>query len=110
MKKRQIKKINATAKQLLEKIHPNLEFAKIDKWEACEKVPTGTWVIWIQTSYEYNEWDFETAYSWLSEMVYWEFMVADWSAEGADIKFTPDTSTPRKVFDLAKKSIERGIA
>lgn len=107
MKKRQIKKLNQTAKRLLEKLQPHLEFAKVDSFESCENAPAGTWVIWSQTSYEYNEWYFQTAYCWLQEVLYWEFMEADWDDTECAIKFTPDISTAQKVFDLAKQLIKR---
>lgn len=109
MKKRQIKKLNQTAMRLLKKLQPHLEFAKADSCDACENVPVGTWVVWSQTSYEYNEWDFQTAYYWMHELVYWEVTEADWSEEGCDIKFTPDLSTAKKVFDLVKKLIFAGV-
>ena len=110
MRKRQIKKQNQTAKRLLNQLKQNLEFSKADSCDACENVPVGTWVVWSQISYEYNEWDFQTAYFWLHEFLYWEFMEADWSEEGCDIKFTPDLSTAKKVFDLAKQLVKRGAA
>lgn len=110
MKKRKIKKLNKTAMRLLKKIHPNLEFAKLDDYDACENAPVGTWVIWSQIDWEYNEWDFQTAYYWLHELLYWEFMDAEWGEEETIFKFTPDLSTAKKVFDLAKQLIKRGTA
>ena len=107
MKKRQIKKLNLTAMRLLKRMQPNLELVKVDKYDGCENAPAGTWVVWLQTSWEYNEWEFQTAYYWLHELLYWEFMDADWSEDGCDIKFTPDLSTAKKVFDLAKQLIEQ---
>ena len=110
MRKRQIKKQNQTAMRLLKELQPRLEFAKADACDACENVPVGTWVIWSQIDWEYNEWDFQTAYYWLHEFLYWEFMEADWSEDGAGIEFTPDLSTAKKVFDLAKQLVKRGAA
>lgn len=108
MKKRQVKKLNITAKRLLENLDKGLVFAKLDCYDACENAPVGTWVVWSQIDWEYNEWDFQTAYYWLHELLYWEFMDADWIEVGPIFKFTPDLSTAKKVFDLAKKLIARG--
>jgi hypothetical protein len=105
VKKRQIKKLNITSKRLLEKLKQPLEFAKLDAFDAEENAPAGTWVFWYQTDYWHNEWEFQTAYCWLHELLYWEFIEADWSEDGCDIKFTPDLSTAKKVFDLAKQLV-----
>lgn len=108
MSKRLIRKHNKTAKQLLEKLKQNLQFGKLDRFDAEDNAPTGTWVVWSKTSWEYEEWEFTTAYYWLHELLYWEYMEADWSKDGCGIKFTPDLSTSKKVFDLAKNLIARG--
>ncbi len=112
MKKRQIKKINHTAKRLLEKCNKNLEFAKVDSFDAEKNAPTGTWVIWARTSWEYDEWEFTTAYCWLQELLHWEFSITEWneSEQNLDWKFYPDLSTAKKVFDLAKKLIANRCA
>lgn len=111
LNKRQIKKDSNTAKNLLmlisPKEYPENLFIKNDdsEWDEC---PKGTWEIWFRTSYEYDEWDSETAFDVLCEHLFNEFAQEEFDDEKFILVcvYRPDLSTAKKVFDLAKKLIK----
>lgn len=113
MKNRQIKKNSKTAMRFLTQLnHCHLEeFQKADAFDAVHhKVPRNTMLRWFQTSFWDDEWESEPAFFALSELIWWHFADVDFSGQREIWHFTPDLSTPKKVFDLAKKMIERGAS
>lgn len=113
MKKRQIKKNSNTAKTLLMKLdplnYPEKVFVKNTDSE-WDDVPKGTWEIWYRASYEYDEWDAKSAYESLRDHIFWGLTVEDFDYEKLELihTYSPDVSTAKKVFDLARQLIERG--
>ena len=111
MTTRQIKKNSKTAMRFLMQLNHcgSEEFQKADAFDAAHhKVPRNTMLRWFQTSYWDNEWESEPAYYALMELVWWNFVEGDFSGEQEVWHFTPDLSTTKKVFKLAKKMIEQG--
>lgn len=114
MKKRQIKKNSKTAMLLLmrisQKFYPKNAFAQnFDCWD--EETPKGIWEFWYECGGEYNEWDCRTAFEQLhihirNEYAEGDVVVIDGDPSWVWIK-TPDLSTAKKVFNLAKQLIEQ---
>ncbi|WP_111884020.1 hypothetical protein [Acinetobacter sp. CFCC 11171] len=109
MKKRQIKKNNLKAMQLLMQLDPR--FYNKDAFS----VEDGIWCAWWQCGGYDVEWDYEPAFEQLQMNLEHHLSKCDF-VETGDVEcpvklvyeFTPDLSTAKKVFDLAKQLIKRG--
>lgn len=78
--KRIFKKLCKQAKELLIHLDPKFSnnFKVADRDIAStENVLVGTWMIWTQVGWEYNEWDCEPAFDCLEEWLYWELIDVD---------------------------------
>lgn len=111
MKKRQIKKNSQKAMQLLIQIDPKRypENAFVQDFDHCGDSVNGIWEFWYECGGEYNEWDCCTAFEELHSLIFRDNAVGDVIVTDGDPNWvwikTPDLSTAKKVFDLAKKLV-----
>lgn len=108
MKKRQIKKNNNTAMNLLMQLDPRFYT------EGSFSIEDGIWCAWWQYGGYDVEWDYEPAFEQLQMYLENHLSKCDFVETDDDecpvklvCEFTPDLSTAKKVFDLAKQLIEQ---
>lgn len=108
MKKRQIKKLNKKAMHLLMRLDP--EFYNPDSFDYED----GVLSFWYECGGLETEWDYRPAYTELLGYVDGHLTECDWVEVDSETnewdliyKFTPDLSTAKKVFNLAKQLIEQ---
>lgn len=109
MKKRQVKKNGEKAMHLLMRLEP----AHYDLKSFCFE--DGVLSFWYECGGLETEWDYKPAYTELLEYLDGHLTTCDWvqvDSEEWDLiyKFTPNLSSAKKVFNLAKQLIERGAA
>lgn len=110
MTKRQIKKINSKAMNLL----LQLDFGY---YKDSFSIEDGLWCHWWVCGEYGSEWDYEPAFEQLqmyliNNLSQHDFIETDDEECPVELvyEFVPDVSTAKKVFDLAKQLIERGTA
>ncbi|MFZ0023154.1 hypothetical protein [Acinetobacter sp.] len=108
MKKRQIKKNNRTAMHLLMRLDP--EFYNPDSFDYED----GVLSFWYECGGLETEWDYEPAFEQLqmhleNHLSRCDFVETDDEECPVNLvyEFTPDLSTAKKVFNLAKQLIEQ---
>ncbi|MBF6756619.1 hypothetical protein HN263_15940 [Acinetobacter baumannii] len=108
MSKRILKKLSKKAKTLLVQCAGYSEkyFMAADREDATMcGVLKGTTMFWSQSSWEYNEWDCEDAFSVLREFIFWE--CSEFDSETGDILGSPKFKSRGEAIRMAKQYVLR---
>ncbi|HDX6065139.1 hypothetical protein [Acinetobacter baumannii] len=108
MSKRILKKLSKKAKTLLIQCGGYSEkyFKPADREDATMcGVLKGTAMFWSQSSWEYNEWDCEDAFSVLREFIFWE--LSEFDSETGNVLGSPKFKSRGDVLRMAKQYVLR---